>query len=271
MPDFLMTYPDGRRFKVSAPEGMSQDDMTRELARTMTHQDLDPAAEEVGRRVRQTGQNLLQRFGAPVMAAKDLTEQAMSGTLDVTDPATAGKSFEVVSGLAGGAAPFAERAAVGAMGGKPAYSLEKARFLPSGESLAIPPAPTVEQMKALSRSERVPLEAARSTQSKMDWIGIGERPPELISGYGDKPVAVKKENGEYLIFDGHHRIVNAINSGMPELDMHVIDAKSYAPEFAGRKPARRPSITDDELLRQLNEPDPLSPGLLSQHDPLLSQ
>ncbi len=86
----------------------------------------------------------------------------------------------------------------------------------------------------------------------MDWdkFNSGDHPPPLLEGYTDRPVAVRKEDGEYLIYDGHHRAAQAIDNDQSHMSMHVIDAKNYAPEFAGRKPAP-PSISDDELLKQL--------------------
>lgn len=42
MPDFLLTDPGGKKFKVTTPDGVSQDDVTRELASTMTHQAEQP-------------------------------------------------------------------------------------------------------------------------------------------------------------------------------------------------------------------------------------
>jgi hypothetical protein len=103
-----------------------------------------------------------------------------------------------------------------------------------------------------SRVESVPLSQARGTQPKMQWekFDAGESPLPLIDGYTDKPVAVRREDGEYLIFDGHHRAVKAIDNGSNNMQMHVIDAKDYAPEFAGRKPAPD-TISTDDLLKML--------------------
>lgn len=129
--------------------------------------------------------------------------------------------------------------------------------LPEASTLATMPTPTVEQMSAMSRVESVPLEAVRGTQSKMDWQAFdeGSSPGALIDGYGDMPVAVRREDGEYLVLDGHHRTVRAVEAGDATMRMHVIDAKDYAPEVAGRRPVVDRSDTDD-LLREL--------GLLNQ-------
>jgi hypothetical protein len=129
--------------------------------------------------------------------------------------------------------------------------------LPSSASLNTPPAPTASDMARSSKVEDVPLSQARSTQSKMemDRFNKGDHPPALISGYEDKPVAVRREDGEYLIFDGHHRAVTAMRQGHETMAMHVIDAKDYAPAFAGRKPAPpKWTSADDELLRELTAP-----------------
>jgi hypothetical protein len=130
---------------------------------------------------------------------------------------------------------------------------KKRSKLPYGESLSIPEAPNKEQLKKHGRIEKVFLNKVRGTQPKMDWENFesGKHPKELIEGYADKPVAVRKENGEYLIYDGHHRTVLAIDSGKKHIDMHVIDAKNYAPEFAGKKPAKDKMTTDD-LLKELS-------------------
>lgn len=135
---------------------------------------------------------------------------------------------------------------------RPMNSLGMGGRLPSSQSLNTPPVPTPEQLSKLGRIETVPLSQARATQSKMDWekFGKGEHPPELVKGYTDKPVAVRREDGEYLIFDGHHRTQSAIEKGANSMDMYVIDARDYAPYAAGRKPAAQ-SISDEELLRLL--------------------
>lgn len=127
------------------------------------------------------------------------------------------------------------------------------RSLQSSNSLNLPDAPTKEIMAAKSRVEDVPLDMVRGTQSKMDWdmFARGESPGALIDGYGDKPVAVRREDGEFLIFDGHHRAALAASEGKASLDMHVVDAKDYAPDRAGRKPSAQQGMSDDELLREL--------------------
>ena len=85
-------------------------------------------------------------------------------------------------------------------------------YLPHSDSLAVPDAPTPNVMAQHGRVENVPLSQARATQSNK-YHDKGGYPGELVKGYADKPVAGRKENGEYLVFDGHHRTVSAIKSG----------------------------------------------------------
>lgn len=123
--------------------------------------------------------------------------------------------------------------------------------LPFSNSLSLPPLPTAGQMARFGKVQPVPLESARATNA-LDWkrFSKGDHPPELVPGYKDKPVAVRKEDGEYIIFDGNHRTAQAKVGGKKTMDMYVIDAKDYAPASAGRKPAA-PSMSDDEILKAL--------------------
>ena len=120
-------------------------------------------------------------------------------------------------------------------------TITPSRALPFGDSLNIPDAPTKAQMDKYSYHQDVPLDKARATQSTMDWRAENKRanPGPLIKGYADKPVAVRKESGEYLVYDGHHRSVMAKN-----------DAKDYDPANAGRPPARQ-GMSDDDLMKEL--------------------
>lgn len=130
------------------------------------------------------------------------------------------------------------------MGGRP-------KNLPFSDSLSIPPAPTPDLVSRFGRIESVPISKAKAT-NPLQWerFDSGDHPPELVPGFGDKPVAVRKENGEYLIFDGHHRTALAASNGKDAVEMYVIDAKDYAPSHAGRKSAPQ-SMTDEELLMAL--------------------
>jgi hypothetical protein len=124
--------------------------------------------------------------------------------------------------------------------------------LPSGP-LSVPDTPTPQQMQQFSRVERVPLAQARSSQNQMDWdrFARGDSPGDLIAGYGDKPVAVRLEDGQFLIYDGNHRTTRALQQGASDMEMYVIDAKTFAPDLAGRPaaPVNRQEI--DDLLREL--------------------
>jgi hypothetical protein len=124
--------------------------------------------------------------------------------------------------------------------------------LPSPQSLTMPSVPTVEQMQKYGRTEVVPLSQAVSFQSARNWEKFkeGKGPGDLVAGYGDKPLALRLETGEYVIYDGNHRTDLALQKGQTELPMHVIDVKSYDPAHAGRKPVPS-SMSDDELLRSL--------------------
>jgi hypothetical protein len=125
-------------------------------------------------------------------------------------------------------------------------------MLPSPSSLTMPSVPTRENMQSFSRVESVPLANAVSFQSARKWdkFNKGEHPGELIQGYGDKPVALRLENGEYVIYDGNHRTDLALKAGQKDLPMNVIDVKSYDPAHAGRKPVAS-KMSDDDLLAEL--------------------
>lgn len=129
------------------------------------------------------------------------------------------------------------------------------RRLPSMDSLQALPHPSMQNLQKYSRVESVDLSKVRTPQDGvggMNWDANrrGEYAQPLFDGYGDKPVAVRKETGEYVILDGNHRSVNAVNRGDKNLEMYVIDAKDYAPQYAGRKP-QPDNIDTNELLRQL--------------------
>jgi hypothetical protein len=75
----------------------------------------NPAIAELARRLNLTGQNLYNTWISP---AERLGRAATSGTLDVTDPQTAGDAFGVVGGVAGARMPFAKIGELGSAGGK---------------------------------------------------------------------------------------------------------------------------------------------------------
>lgn len=126
--------------------------------------------------------------------------------------------------------------------------------IPSPSSLTMPDVPTVEQMQKYGRVETVPLSQAVSFQSARNWdkFNRGEHVGDLVQGFGDKPLALRLENGEYVIYDGNHRTDLAMQAGKTELPMNVIDVKSYDPAHAGRRPVPD-KIDPDELLRSLLE------------------
>lgn len=131
----------------------------------------------------------------------------------------------------------------------PVRSEPRAR-IPAPDFLEVPLLPTREQMQQSSRVEEVPLDRVRSLQKDMDFDRFDrkEGPGDLIEGYGDRPVAVRMRNGEYLIRDGNHRTATALADGAKSMPMHVIDAADYDPEQAGRAPSRPASIEEDDAL-----------------------
>src|SRR5258705_12040031 len=85
----------------------------------MTHwpeQPPNPVIVELARRLHLTGQNLYNTW---IATAQRLGEAATSGTLDVTNPQTAGDAFGLVGGIAGARMPFAKIGELGSAGGRP--------------------------------------------------------------------------------------------------------------------------------------------------------
>jgi hypothetical protein len=163
------------------------------------------------------------------------------------NPATATKAA-----LAKGGLLVAPMLSVGKKATSKIPAVDEKIGLPSPQSLSMPDVPTVDQMKQYGRVETVPLSKAVSFQGARNWekFKSGKHPGDLVAGYGDKPLALRLETGEYVIYDGNHRTDLALRKGKTELPMHVIDVKSYDPAHAGRKPAKQ-SMTDDELLSVL--------------------
>ena len=180
----------------------------------------------------QLGSEARQRAGVGLLGEPKTAQDMASGAW-INSP-YGQQAMQVGSGFAGGVKP------VGKTG------------IPSPQSLSMPLVPTVEQMKQYGRVEVVPLSKAVSFQSARNWekFNAGKGPGDLVKGYGDKPLALRLETGEYVIYDGNHRTDLALQKGKTEMPMHVIDVKSYDPEVAGIKPAP-PRISDDELLNML--------------------
>jgi hypothetical protein len=84
-------------------------------ALAMTHWPPDPVSQDVARRLQQTGKNLWNTWLGP---AERLGKATTSGTLNVTDPATAGAGLQLAGSVAGARAPFARAGELGAVGGK---------------------------------------------------------------------------------------------------------------------------------------------------------
>jgi len=123
--------------------------------------------------------------------------------------------------------------------------------IPSPSQLNLPRTPTKSEMERLSRVESVPLSQVRRG-NKLEWdkFNNGEYGAPLVDGYAGKPLAVKLENGEYVLLDGNHRSAKAFANGSTQMDMHVISAKAYDPSNAGRASSADSKGTD-ELMREL--------------------
>lgn len=141
-----------------------------------------------------------------------------------------------------------------AAGGIVAANNKMKKKLSHSEYLTKPDIPTKQVLDSKSRIESVPLSKARAGQNKMEWddFNSGKYAEPLVEGYGSKPLAVKLENGEYIIFDGNHRVTKSLNDGIESMDMHVIDARDYDPVNMGRKPSPIKMDEINSLLKELN-------------------
>jgi len=161
--------------------------------------------------------------------------------------------FGKARGLGGGMALAALGAVPGgkALAGKAERELLKR--LPPSASLAGIPLPEDAFLARMARREQVPLEQARSSQNWMDWerFKSGEHPGAMFKGFEDAPVAVRREDGEFVILDGHHRTTAALNRGDKNMDMYVVNARDYAPEVMGRAPSKNNGPNTDDLLAEL--------------------
>ena len=144
-------------------------------------------------------------------------------------------------------------AAIGAVPGAGDVAAKVIKALPSSAALNIPVAPTVELLQQYARTQPVPLQMARGSQPRMEWgkFNSGQYGVPMFQGYEDMPVAVMRRDGEYILYDGHHRTVQAMNEGKQELPMYVIDADVYDPSNAGKAPSQKPDLTDEDLLKAL--------------------
>lgn len=209
-----------------------------------------PFSQAFNRDLRRTGSSLADAFLAPGNALQgqyNSVEVNPNGSVNPFNMQMMNAASNMAGAVSLGSAPMPRPRGSLGMGGRP-------KSLPSSETLFIPPAPSADAMMKAGRVETVPIQQARATNS-MQWdrFNSGDHPPPIVKGFGDKPVAVRMENGEYLVFDGHHRTALAASNGAKALDMYVIDAKDYAPMSAGKKSSAAPkwSTADDDLLRDL--------------------
>lgn len=153
-----------------------------------------------------------------------------------------------------GAAAGVGLATVGLIPGVGDIASKAIKRLPDSASLISPAVPTIEQLAAHASLQPVELSMARGSQPKMDWeaFNSGNYGPVLFPGYEDAPVASMRRDGEYIVYDGHHRTVKALNEEQTHLPMYVIDASAYDPANAGiAKSPSRWSTDDEALLREL--------------------
>lgn len=127
--------------------------------------------------------------------------------------------------------------------------------LPSRSNYRVPLIPTAAQMDRFGRIERVPLSKVEANEPnssrRWDRFSQGDSPGAVVEGYGTRPLAVRQESGEYIIYDGHHRTQRALSQGSDDLEMNVIDARNYDPENAGRAPRPYDQQEIDDLAREL--------------------
>lgn len=203
--------------------------------------------------------DIARYLGAPnANRIRDYTETVIDFIPGVGDVLAADDvSRDLQSGNYMGAIGGAGLAAIGAVPVVGDVTAKALKSLPSSSSLNIPIAPTVEQLSQFAKLQNVPLNMARGSQPSMDWqkFNSGKYGDPMFPGYVDAPVAAMRKDGEYIVYDGHHRSVNAINEGAREIPMYVIDASVYDPSNAGRavSPYYMPNVgmTDEELLREL--------------------
>lgn len=194
------------------------------------------------------------------MSLADLTPLGLAFAADEAGrQAGQGHPFKAAGNLALQMVPI-PGAAKGAKGllGKAAKAVEHdipKVSLPTRSSLRTPLVPTADQMARFGRVERVPLSKVEAHEPnsarRWDRFSKGDSPGPVVDGYGDLPLAVRQESGEYILYDGHHRTQRALSQGADGLDMHVIDARTYDPENAGL--AARPTSPQEisDLLREL--------------------
>ncbi len=97
------------------------------------------------------------------------------------------------------------------------------------DELFIPRTPTADELDQHSSVEVVKLSDTFNTESdelRARLPGAGE---DVVQGYGDRPLVVRRSDGKHLIYDGHHRIAAARERGDESLAMHVIHVNDFEP------------------------------------------
>ena len=78
--------------------------------------------------------------------------------------------------------------------------------------------------RAISQTQTLPINQLISTERFLDPRGLNRQAGDKFSS--DRPIIYKIE-GNYLITDGNHRIVQAFQNGQTEIETDVIDVDAY--------------------------------------------
>ena len=251
-----------------------------EEAASMTHQAPDAAAEDVGRRVRQTGQNLYDTFLGP---AERLGRAATSGTLDVTDPSTAGDALGLVGGVAGARMPFAEAGTLGSAGGKPGL----ADVLPRGAARAITDRPIHPDVLASMQGEQTAaaapalggrdihpdvLAAMRAEQDQPSPLAQSVANSALQQASGDPNRAAEilrgkaQRAGSAQMEDLYNRasgiIPETISSAATKIGNQIYSGKTHGEAFSKAEDELKEKIPRKQWTRLLNT---VEEGFLTSH------
>ena len=131
MPDFLLTLPEGERFKIGIPDDdKPASDGPPTIAGAMEHQrrwGMPSAAEQIPGIISQTAETLT----APLTAGPRLMSDVASGKVDPNSPEAIRRSADVALNTAGMGMMGAERGAIGALGGK-GFTLDQTKFHDTG-------------------------------------------------------------------------------------------------------------------------------------------
>lgn len=197
-------------------------------------------------------QRQANRWGEKLTSAVTSAVEALTPVGNVTQGFQAGQDLRQGNYLAGGLGALLAALPVAPEGRLVRKLLAT---LPEPSVLNLPRTPTPREMAAFSRVDQVPLDSVRRGNA-LEWerFNSGDYGQPLVKGYSNHPIAAELENGEFVVLDGNHRTALAKHSGAAEMQMHVIPARQYDPENAGRA-SKPPSATEiDRLLAELSRP-----------------